>query len=113
MRSTGESPSSASRGARVVLTTSAYAISIGGEPYNRPIRALTRCGNGLVRLFAAQHSAAAGRPPAARVSRSAIPAGTVLFGAPLRPDGMHYRGPGAELVGAWILHQLGITATPA
>ena len=35
-----------------------------------------------------------------------------IDGAQLRPDGIHYRGLGAEKVGAWLLGQIGITAVP-
>jgi hypothetical protein len=100
-----------SRGARVVLTTSAYTILIGGEPYMRPIRTLTRCGNDLTRLYAAEHSVAL-----VDLQSLVCPAGDTcreeLFGASIRPDGMHYRGLGAEIVGAWMLRQLGIVAAP-
>jgi hypothetical protein len=97
-----------SRGARVVLSTSAYAISMGGESATRSIRALTRCGNGLLRAFAAQHSL-----PLVDLQQLLCPDGDTcretLEGAPLRPDGMHYQGTGAELVGSWMLQQLGIS----
>jgi hypothetical protein len=36
-----------------------------------------------------------------------------LDGVVLRPDGGHFRGPGAVIVGKWILHQLGIATEPA
>jgi peptidoglycan/LPS O-acetylase OafA/YrhL len=98
-----------SHGARVVLTTSAYANSLGGEATNRPIRALTRCGNSLLRAFAAQHTL-----PLVDLQQLVCPDGDTcrqsLYGASLRPDGMHYAGAGAELVGAWMLRQLGIAA---
>jgi peptidoglycan/LPS O-acetylase OafA/YrhL len=101
-----------SRGARVVLTTSAYAISVAGEAASRPIRALTRCGNALVRAFAIEHSL-----QVVDLQRLVCPVGDTclgtLDGAPIRPDGMHYQGRAAQLVGAWVLHQLGITAVPS
>jgi hypothetical protein len=98
-------------GARVVLTTSAYALSIQGEQFSRPIRELTRCGNDLIRRFAAEHAL-----QVVELQQLVCPIGDTcrdsIDGAQLRPDGIHYRGLGAEIVGSWILGQIGITAVP-
>ena len=98
-------------GARVVLTTAAYALSIQGEQVSRPIRDLTRCSNDLIRRFATQHAL-----QVVELQQLVCPIGDAcrdsIDGAQLRPDGIHYRGLGAEKVGAWLLGQIGITAVP-
>jgi peptidoglycan/LPS O-acetylase OafA/YrhL len=99
-----------SRGARVVLTTAAYSIFLGGERSIAPVRARTKCANALIRRFAAR------RPDVALVDlqRYVCPRGNwcraTLAGAPVRPDGVHYRGMGARLVAGWLYEQLGIDA---
>jgi hypothetical protein len=98
------------RGARVVLTTAAYSIFLGGERSIAPVRAKTKCANALIRRFAA------GRPDVTLVDlqRFVCPHGNwcraTLAGAPLRPDGVHYTGLGARLVAGWLYEQLGIHA---
>jgi hypothetical protein len=98
----------AAKGARVVLTTSAYSILLGGESTNAPVRTGTRCVNTLIRLFALDHP----EVQLVDLQRYVCPARDrcleTLRDAPLRPDGVHYTGRGARLVARWVFDQVGI-----
>jgi len=98
----------AARGAHVVLTTAAYSTLLGGEAANAPVRADTKCVNTLIRLYASSHP----RIQLVDLQRYVCPMRDrcldTMRGAPLRPDGVHYRGPGAQIVARWVFAQVGI-----
>jgi peptidoglycan/LPS O-acetylase OafA/YrhL len=102
-------------GAELVLVTAPPALPVDGAPTSRA-RYLESvgCGNQVL------HDVAKALPGTVRLVDLEAHLCTVdgtcdrtLDGVVLRPDGGHFRGPGAVIVGKWILHQLGIATEPA
>jgi peptidoglycan/LPS O-acetylase OafA/YrhL len=101
----------ARRGSQVVLVTSVpsdpiYAMKKQPPAYYRAVA----CGNQVMRDVAAAHPKSvrlvdlyAHYCDAANRCKDRLP-----DGKPLRPDGTHYRGEGAQVTSQWILARLGI-----
>jgi peptidoglycan/LPS O-acetylase OafA/YrhL len=103
-------------GARVVLTTSAYAAHYGAT---KAERIPTDCTNALIREFARTHPGV----ELVDLERFVCPSTTALCrymigNVEMRPDGVHYRHTSARRVARWILDQIdrapvaGVGATP-
>jgi peptidoglycan/LPS O-acetylase OafA/YrhL len=89
------------RGAKVVITTAAYN-RYGYVYHDREVD----CDNRVRRMAAAS----AGAPIIDLFSRI-CPHDACLVtenGVTLRPDGIHYEGPGAQVIAAWLIEQLHI-----
>jgi lysophospholipase L1-like esterase len=87
-------------GARVVITTAAYS-RFYGLPYND--RAMD-CDNQIRRAVAAETGA-----QLVDLFWYICPEGRCRErqdGVVLRPDGLHYSGPGGEIVARWLLEQV-------
>jgi hypothetical protein len=100
-------------GAKVVLTTAAYSLFIGGERDIAPIRALTKCANNQIRRFVVEHPSVQLIDLQALICPNGRDCRLELDHTALRPDGVHYGGRGARLVAIWMLRQLGFCAAPS
>ena len=94
-----------SRGARLVLTNSAYATLLGATEDSRR---QTDCKNALTREFAAAHPTVGFIDLAHFVCPSISECHRIIDGVEMRKDGVHYRGPSARLVARWLLPQIDI-----
>jgi hypothetical protein len=92
------------RGARLVLTTSAYS-QIVFQP--SAARAQTDCTNTVTREFAPTHPGVGLIDLAEYVCPSGGTCRDTIDGAKLRADGVHYEGRAARLIARWMLPQLG------
>ena len=97
-----------SRGARVVMITSAYSTSLGAA---ESTRRQTDCKNAITREFAAAHHAVGFVDLAHFVCPSISECHRTIDGVEMRKDGVHYRGPSARLVARWLLPQINISRT--
>jgi peptidoglycan/LPS O-acetylase OafA/YrhL len=93
-----------SRGARVVLTTSAYSQLYVEAP---GARNQTDCTNALTREFAGTHPGLGLVDLGGYVCPSHGQCRATIDGTTLRADGVHYEGRAARLIAQWILPQLG------
>ena len=100
-------------GARVVLTTAAFTRLFMPQAFSDRVQAATVCTNRLLKKYAAAHP----RVELVDVNAFMCPEGgecrTEIGGAPVRPDGVHYRAHGAQVVAAWVLTELGMKAKPS
>ncbi len=99
-------------GARIVLTTSAYSEIVfhGAADWRE-----TDCTNAATRAFASTHPQVGFVDLAHYVCPIQGQCHNEIDGTTLRPDGVHYKGPGARLIARWLLPQLGFppaTANP-
>jgi peptidoglycan/LPS O-acetylase OafA/YrhL len=90
-------------GARVVLTTSPYSTTLGSTPADR---VQSDCTNALIREVGRSEPGVV----LVDLERFICPSATAecryeIDGIELRTDGVHYRGPSAQLVSQWILDQ--------
>ena len=94
----------AARGARVVMTTGAYAQVLGTT---EALKSDTDCRNALAYDFAVAHPTVA----LVDLGRYVCPARdrcrTTVDGITLREDGAHYRGESARLIARWLLRRFG------
>ena len=87
-------------GAHVVVTTEAYATYLLTEVPHRA----TDCENRMTRAIAAETGA-----QLVDLFGYVCPNGRCrakIDGVTLRPDGLHYQGPGARLVASWLIDQV-------
>ena len=94
----------AASGARVVMTTGAYAQVLGTT---EALKSDTDCRNALAYDFAVAHPTVA----LVDLGRYVCPARdrcrTTVDGITLREDGAHYRGESARLIARWLLRRFG------
>jgi Predicted acyltransferases len=94
------------RGARVVMSTSAYSIVFGSTEATRD---QSDCTNALTREFASSHPTVGLIDLGHYVCPARDRCHVSLGGITLRTDFVHYRGPAARLIARWLLPRLGIT----
>lgn len=97
------------RGARLVLTTSAYSDIFFQVPSAAPF---TRCHNEAITRFAKRHPAVGLVDLARRVCPKYKNCSRKEQGITLRPDGVHYQKDGALLIARWMIPQLGLPQIP-
>ncbi len=89
-------------GARVVLTTSAYQLSVYDSP---EVRLGAECANSLLRDYGNSRSGIRVVDLARLVCPRFDFCRDQIDGVVLRPDGVHYRGEGAKFIARWLLDQ--------
>jgi peptidoglycan/LPS O-acetylase OafA/YrhL len=90
-------------GARVAVMTSASSLL---TRITAADRRQTECTNTLIRRFASRHPTVQLIDLARYLCPTPARCRAKLDGVELRPDGVHYRGPGAQAVARWLLPQL-------
>ncbi len=98
-----------SLGARLVISTNAYSPLFGYAPEVAP---LTKCQNASMERYAKLHPEVGLIDLAKRVCPKYNVCEPVEDGVRLRPDFIHYQGPGALLITRWMIPQLGLPQIP-
>ena len=98
-----------SRGARLVISTTAYSPVFGFTPEVVP---LTKCQNATFLRYAKQHPEVGLIDLAKRVCPKYDECQAIEQGIKLRPDFLHYQGAGALLITRWMIPQLGLPKNP-
>jgi peptidoglycan/LPS O-acetylase OafA/YrhL len=98
-----------SRGAHLVISTSAYSPVFGFTPEVVP---LTKCQNATFVRYADQHPEVGLIDIAKRVCPKYDDCQTIERGVKLRPDFIHYQGAGALIITRWMIPQLGLPKAP-
>ena len=99
-----------SRGARLVISTNAYALPYVYAPEVVP---LTKCQNATFERYAKLHPEVGLIDLAKRVCPKYADCNSVEDGVRLRPDFLHYTGDGALLIARWMIPQLGLPKNTA
>ncbi|MEI8336204.1 MAG: acyltransferase [Actinomycetes bacterium] len=99
----------ASRGAHLVISTSAYSPLFGLTPV---VAGQTKCQNATFARYAKHHPEVGLIDLAMRVCPKYDSCKQVEHGVTLRPDAQHYQGDGALLITRWMIPQLGLPKAP-